>query len=92
MSITTWYIKSPTQTVQMTFYQIFIHLQMQVSLSILEFWYQILSVVLSKIKLSLEGQLQVFVNVKFVIIHTFTRLNVCSIQDTNNSTQTLFLP
>jgi hypothetical protein len=36
----------------MTFYQIIMHSQMQVLLSMLEFWYLILSVVLSKIKLN----------------------------------------
>lgn len=77
----------------MTFYQIIMHLQMQVSLSMLQFWYQILSVVLSKIKLNdIKGSVAGFGKCK--ICKSFTPLTnyMCVAFRINNSTQTLFLP
>jgi len=77
----------------MTFYQIIMHSQMQVLLSMLEFWYLILSVVLSKIKLNdIKGSVAGFGKCKICKLFTPLTDCVCSLQNTNNSTQTLFLP
>lgn len=57
----------------MTFYQIVTHSQMQGSLSMLEFLYQVLSVVLSKIKLNdIKGSVAGFDKCK--ICKSFTPL------------------